>query len=183
MITKKHQRGFSLIEVLVTAIILAVGLLAIAGLQLSGIKNAHNALLETQARYIASSLLNQIRENPDGLSDYLIHPADLPFSCATAPTPSCTSTSTGTTACSASELALSGKFYSICGNTVSSVQNGGVINELPNASMTVECIDAAGAFGSDCSPNDVTINITWDERELDSDGGTAQHSIRISGSI
>jgi len=91
MITKKHQHGFSLIEVLVTAVIMAVGLLAIAGLQLSSIKNAHNALLKTQARYIASSLLNQIRENPDGLSDYLVHPVDLPYSCTTVPVPSCMS--------------------------------------------------------------------------------------------
>lgn len=183
MITKKQQRGFSLIEVLVTAVIMAVGLLAIAGLQFSGIKNAHNALLETQARYIASSLLNQIRENPDGLSDYLVHPADLPYGCTTAPTPSCMSIAMGTTACSSTELATSEQFHSICGNKVSSVENGGINNELPNASMTIECIAADGTFGNDCTTNDVTIGITWDERELDNDGGTTQHTIRITGSI
>ena len=182
MITKQ-QSGFSLIEVLVTAVIMAVGLLAIAGLQLSGIKNAHNALLETQARYIASSLLNQIRENPDGLKNYLLLPADLPYSCATAPVPSCIATATSTSACSASELATSEQYRSICGNQVSSVKNGGIKSELPNASMTIECIAADGTFGKDCSTNNVTISITWDERELDSDGGTAQHAIRITGSI
>ncbi len=178
---RHQQSGFSLIEVLVTAVILSTGLLGIAGLQLSSIKNSHNAFLETQARYMATTLLDKIRENPLGISSYLVDGAV--FNCpVSAPTPTCVSIATGTTACTAAELAISERHRTICGNTVSGSVNGGVKTELPNASMTIECIAADGTFGADCTTRDVSISIFWGERDIEN-GGINQTSLRITGSI
>ncbi|MEE9303995.1 MAG: type IV pilus modification protein PilV [Thiotrichaceae bacterium] len=178
---KHQQSGFSLIEVLVTAVILSTGLLGIAGLQLSSIKNSHNAFLETQARYMATTLLDNIRANPQGISNYL---ADgTVFNCpVSAPTPTCISTATGTTPCTATQLAISERHRAICGSEVGSSVNGGVKNELPEASMTIQCIAADGTFGNDCSTRDVSISIFWGERDLNN-GGITLTSLRITGSI
>ena len=180
---RKISTGFSLLEVLITVVILATGLLSLTGLQLTSTKNTHNALLETKARYIATTLLNKIRDNPQGLADYLINGAT--YSCSGAPTPSCISTAVNTTACTATELAVSEKYQAVCGSTVGSITSGGVKNELPNASMNVQCIAADGSFSlnaTDCATGDVSISISWGERNL-TGGGTSQRTIRITGSI
>ena len=174
-----QQHGFSLIEVLITTVILATGILSITGLQLSSIKNSHNTLLETQAHYMATTLLNQSRDNPQGLTSYLVDGST--YACSAAPTPNCISTATNTLACTATELATSEIYYTICGNTVSTTVNGGVKNELPSASMTIQCIATDGTFGNDCSTRDVSVSVSWGERDFDT--GTSVRTLRITGSI
>jgi len=56
-------RGFTLIEVLVTVVILAIGLLGMAGLLSAGIKNTQSALLLSQATTEAYNILDCIRAN------------------------------------------------------------------------------------------------------------------------
>lgn len=57
--------GFTLIEVLVALVILAVGLLGIAALYVDSLRASRTALLRTQAIAIASDLADRIRANRD----------------------------------------------------------------------------------------------------------------------
>lgn len=67
MITRQRsQRGFTLIEVLVSMLILLVGLLGTASMQLLSMQNNQNAYIRSQATYIAAEFLDRIRSNPDG---------------------------------------------------------------------------------------------------------------------
>jgi len=68
-----ENKGFSLIEVMVAVFVLAIGLLGIAGLQLSGIKNNQTAYVRTQATELAHSLAERMRANVAGTEtgDYL----------------------------------------------------------------------------------------------------------------
>ena len=63
---KQHsQVGFSLIEVLVTVLILATSLLAIAALQTRSLEYNHSAYLRSQANIIAYDVLDRLRvQNP-----------------------------------------------------------------------------------------------------------------------
>lgn len=63
-----NNKGFTLIEVLVTVIILAVGLLGIAGLQAVGLRNNQSALLRTQATQCAYDMADRMRTNSLGFS-------------------------------------------------------------------------------------------------------------------
>lgn len=65
LITKKRgsQSGFSLIEILVTLVILAVGLLGMAGLMLDGLRNNQSAYLRTQASILAYDMADRMRLN------------------------------------------------------------------------------------------------------------------------
>ncbi|MFD2231551.1 type IV pilus modification protein PilV [Alkalimarinus sediminis] len=58
------QKGFTLIEILIAALILAVGLLGIAGLQMGGLKNNVSAMYRTQAVQFANDIIDRIRANP-----------------------------------------------------------------------------------------------------------------------
>jgi type IV pilus assembly protein PilV len=56
--------GFSLIECLVALVVLAMGMLGTATLILEGLRNAHLALLRTQAVNLVSDMIERIRANP-----------------------------------------------------------------------------------------------------------------------
>ncbi len=59
----KRSRGFSLIEVLVAIVLLAVGLLGLAGLQVASLKHNHNSYLRTQATFLAHDAIERMRAN------------------------------------------------------------------------------------------------------------------------
>lgn len=61
--TTRNQRGFTLIEVLVTVIILAIGLLGLAGLQLGGLRYSYSAYQRSQATIMANDIVDRMRAN------------------------------------------------------------------------------------------------------------------------
>jgi len=90
----KHGKGFTLIEILVTMFILAIGLLGLAGLTTEGMKNNQGAYLRTQASILAYDMVDRIRANKDQAAGYQ------GFSTVGAATklPSCVSSTSGCTA-------------------------------------------------------------------------------------
>jgi type IV pilus assembly protein PilV len=61
---KRAQGGFSLIEVLVTMLVLAFGLLGVAGLMLGGVSNAANSESRSKASMLAADMADRMRANP-----------------------------------------------------------------------------------------------------------------------
>jgi type IV pilus assembly protein PilV len=61
--------GVSLIEVLVTTVILSVGLLGLAGMHLQGLKNNQSAYFRSQATILAYAALDKIRANRSAAID------------------------------------------------------------------------------------------------------------------
>lgn len=59
----QQQSGFSLVEVLVSLLILSLGLLGLAALQSNGMKATHSAYLRTQATQYAHDILDRMRAN------------------------------------------------------------------------------------------------------------------------
>lgn len=57
------QRGFTLIEILVTLFIVAIGLLGLASLMVDGVRNNQSAYLRTQASLLAYDMADRIRVN------------------------------------------------------------------------------------------------------------------------
>jgi type IV pilus assembly protein PilV len=65
-----RQAGFTLLEILITIVILSIGLLGIAGMQATGLRNNHSAYTKTQAANLAMDMADRIRANPDARADY-----------------------------------------------------------------------------------------------------------------
>lgn len=58
---KTRQRGVALLEVLVAVVILAVGLLGMAGLQARALQQNHSSLQQSQAVLLSYSILDSLR--------------------------------------------------------------------------------------------------------------------------
>lgn len=59
------QAGVTLIEVLVALLVLSIGVLGVAMLQLNALKHTDSAMRSTQASLIGQDVLERIRANPD----------------------------------------------------------------------------------------------------------------------
>ncbi|MFC7522088.1 type IV pilus modification protein PilV [Xanthomonas populi] len=59
----KSQTGFSLIEVMIAVLVLAIGLLGFALLQTTSVRMSKSASVRTQATNLATELLDQMRVN------------------------------------------------------------------------------------------------------------------------
>ena len=58
-----RQRGFTLLEVLIAVMLLAVGLLGLAGLQAVSLRNNHSAYLRSQATMLTYEIIDGMRTN------------------------------------------------------------------------------------------------------------------------
>jgi type IV pilus assembly protein PilV len=65
-----RQRGFTLIEVMIAVVVLSVGLLGVAALQLTSKKSSHQAWQRAQAVLLADSILERVRMNPSAAASY-----------------------------------------------------------------------------------------------------------------
>jgi len=106
-----RSRGFTLLEVLISIIIIAIGLLGMAGLQVTTLRNNNSSSMRTQATFLAEDMADRMRSNVAGVTAGNYAPT------TTIPTTSTVSCETSTgcaissaSGCSASELAA----YDIC---------------------------------------------------------------------
>lgn len=60
----QYKNGFSLVEVLITLLILKVGLLGVLASQTLALKQLQNAIQRTQAVLLASSVVTDLQANP-----------------------------------------------------------------------------------------------------------------------
>lgn len=67
----RRQDGFTLIEVLITIVVAAIGLLAVAGLQIMTKKFNYDAVQRTSASTLAQAMVERMRSNPSSLNAYL----------------------------------------------------------------------------------------------------------------
>lgn len=159
----RGQTGFSLLEVLITALILSVGLLGLAGLQIAGMKTTHNSYQSQQATWLVHDLLERMRANRAGVvaGNYNINP---PFgACGSAPV--CANTAD----CQANETAAIDLYQVYCG---SGGNSGGINNELSNGQLRVSC-------PSGCSAGQVAIRLQWDERNASRNAGADVEQFNI----
>ena len=70
--SKHAQEGMTLIEVLVALVILTVGLLGAAAIQLNALKYTDSARMTSQASFIAYDMMDRIRAN--SAADYTVTP-------------------------------------------------------------------------------------------------------------
>lgn len=144
MITRRSQtggrgaseHGFSLIEVLVALLVLSIGLLGLAMLQVQGMRANSDAYFRTQATILAYDLIDRMRANSAGaeLGDYTA-------SSAPSSPPNC-----GSGGCAASDRAKRDlyKWYQE------------VASSLPGYQASV----------SAPSSNMITISISWTDRNI-----------------
>lgn len=142
------QRGFSLIEAIVAFLILSIGMLGIASLQMLSLKAGHTAELRTLAVIKAEEMFERIRNNPAALD------SSTPASYASIVTHSGTDKScTGTTSfCDYADIALNDIFH----------WKADLKKSLPATTTASIAVDAKSATNPTAT---VTITMYWKERK------------------
>ncbi|MDX1559040.1 MAG: type IV pilus modification protein PilV [Marinobacter sp.] len=149
-----RSRGFTLIEILVTLFILAIGLLGLAGLMVDGMRNNQGAYLRTQASILAYDMADRMRANREEAEDGGEYDG---FSTDNASTtiPACASTANG---CTPEQQA-----------TVDKVQ---WTRQIQGAGSGMTLLPGGvGTIAHDATNDIFTIRITWDETKRDGDTG------------
>lgn len=140
--------GFTLIEVLIAMLVLEVGLLGLAGLQVVSLRNSQSAYNRSQATQLSYDLADRMRANSTGQAAYT---SILPSS-ATAKT-NCLPTTLPTNGCSSTEMAE---------------------NDLYEWNLTVTTIMPSGMGTITVAANIFTVSITWDD---DRDGNDTNNPV------
>lgn len=164
--TSKYQ-GFTLIEVLIALVILSIGLLGMAGIQIQGLRGATSSTLRSQATILANDFAERAHANffaaPGNAQNVTYANVDTSvINCANPPATLC-SVSPDTAAadlpaagCNSSQMAAYDVFVFACGD----LGNAGINNLAANAFATVSCDNAASGcpIGSQ-----LTVNVNWQE--------------------
>ena len=152
--TARMGRGFTLIEVLITVFVMALGLLGFAALQTQGVKFNRTADLRTQVTQLTYNIGDRMRANVTGAvsGDYVA---------AAKPVPSydCSSSFSGTSSantCSSTEMATAdlNQWFSDLGVA------------LPSGTGSISCADTDATDGDPCTLGSLhTIQVQWQETD------------------
>lgn len=118
------QTGASLIEVLITLFVFAVGMLGMAALQLNALQGSVDSTQRSQTTWILQDFAERIRANPDGSSAAYAAPIAGTQICTSLPANRCadyynpaTSTKVNATACSGAQMAAFDRWEALCSYT------------------------------------------------------------------
>jgi len=142
--------GFTLIEVMVSLVIVAIGLLGLAAMQLHGMQGNNGALSRTQASFIATDIATRMRVNKIAMDNNVYAAANYNVACATQARPNCV-----TALCTSNQIAQLDIADFICATE----------SNLPNTSNTsITCADNDLTDANPCSPGSAhTISLSWVE--------------------
>jgi type IV pilus assembly protein PilV len=155
------NRGFTLLEVMVALLILSIGLLGLAALQLTGMRYNTDAYARTQATLFAYDIIDRIRANPAGRINGNYSVANTAaaevivgaYSACSATTCKCDGT-----ACSSANLALYdlGKWYSAQEAVTGGLPvPGGLPGTGPGNRATIGLVGTM-----------LTVTMNWRERDI-----------------
>ena len=160
---RNTQYGFSLIEAMIATLVISVGLLGVAGMQMVAMKGSQHAFQQGQASNLMQGLLERMRSNSDGV--YAEHYNIVNSAGIQCSNPLAKNCEDGVTSCNAEELADSDIYHTICG--YGSMHIGGVQNSLAGGLISVSCLGGVGTCASG-----VNVKVNWNERTLGEDGGS-----------
>lgn len=152
--SNQQQRGFSLIEVLVTIVILSTGMLGIAALYVESLKSGQSALARTKAINLAADMADRIRVNRAGEEFYVTNASNA----QAAPTAWCGS-NTINAAIDCTEEQMAGydiwQWKTALGNTSDTdAKKAGLANARGSITRNTATV-----------PTTLTITVQWSEKQ------------------
>lgn len=166
------QSGFTLIEVMVSVLVLLVGLMGVMGMQLLSLQTNQSAYFRSQAVYIGSEILDAMRANPTVADNYLGVFPDDGGGASTVPTsPGCADSAGGCTQAEAAQQDL--REWAAHFSDVFAVGAANFRATIPEGRAAITATD-----------NEYTVEVSWSERQFDNedadDGSTTRSVVRDS---
>jgi type IV pilus assembly protein PilV len=179
-VSYKKQTGFSLIEIMVAALVLSVGILGVAGLQMTAMKGTQHSYMKQQAMGVIHSLTERMHSNKTGVisGDYLLDSET--FNC-TQTAPVCSGL---TSNCTPAQIALLDQHNLVCGYKAGVGRStGGVKISSKNDIATFLGGELTVTCPTTCATGNVRIEANWDERQYTSNDEPIRGSIVINTRI
>jgi type IV pilus assembly protein PilV len=192
------SRGFTLIELLIAVVILSVGLLGLAGMQITGLRSVNSSSSYTQATLAVNDLVERIRANPvasDNNAFLLVEsPAISPntnstdpnlvlINCAAMPNPYCSEYYDGTnvvtaTSCTPDQMAAYDINTWFCGENNGAGRTGSLSSQFPQAEVRITCNDIDNTDADACTYGSRhTVSLSWRELDPNRDSGNPNATI------
>jgi type IV pilus assembly protein PilV len=161
----KYQLGISLIESMIATLIISLGILGVAGMQMIAMKGNSHAVQQGQASDVMNGLLERMRSNVAAVyaDDYTITDSST-YQCGTALSKNCED---GVTKCNGTELAKSDLYHTICGYDAAHLS--GIRSVLADGAISVSCLGGVGS----CDKG-INFKVSWSERILGKEGNGKQ---------
>lgn len=161
----RHERGFTLLEIMIAVVVFAIGLLGIAGLQVAGMRFTHGSGLRSVATMQAENMADRMRANVAGTKNGHYN--------VTGAMPTEYDTDCSTATCTSEELAT---FDLVTWNSAA-------VGDKPHESNADILPDGEGVVCIDATPDDGTpadwacdndgivyaIKVVWTERTVGKD--------------
>jgi type IV pilus assembly protein PilV len=174
--TRRLQRGVGVVEVLIALVVISFGVLGMAGLQLTGMKQSNNGYNRSKAVMLAEDMTTRMRINASGSEQALYNKFDSTTTdCTARPEPYCQAyRGFDGAACDAQNLAIFDMYVVACGEWGLAGSSGGVADLLPaNSALKVVC-DV-----EPCVPGaSYTVSVTWPEGK-NASSADASHTGRV----
>jgi len=148
----QQRPGFTLIEILVSLLIISTGLLGLIGLQTASLKNTLDQAGKSQLDWLLVELVERIRANP-GADKTLLQGTFYTDNCPSAPGPSCSDNSrvAAATDCSTNSAGQYHLWEVLCDNRESDIISS-VTDAITLNYVTVSCSDSC---------RELTITADW----------------------
>lgn len=144
MIIPLKQKGFTLLEALITVVVISIGLLGMLGLQAVGLASTQVSGARSVAALEVDNMINRMRANPEALGDSEFAAVNNPAA-GDAPSPNC-----NVAACTAAELAAHDSYE----------WDVALGDLLPQGRGSITCVDAP------CTAQSAHIvSVTWNEKD------------------
>lgn len=172
----RQQGGFTLIEVMVSVLILLVGVLGVVGMQMLSLQTNQGAYFRSQAVFMASEILDSMRANPAGALSYVgVYPED-GGPVAVPAAPACASSSPPSTfGCSPQDAAAQNirewsRHFADLALDPNDADADAFRPSIPGARAVITA-----------SGDEYTVRVTWNERGFDDtnadDGSTTRSRV------
>ena len=166
---QRKQSGFTLIEVLVSTLVLTVGILGVAAMQMVSFQTNQSAYMRSQAIYLGQDMFDRMRANREGYQATTVYDAVDTADSATIPSdPGCVTSTNGCTPTQMAQQDLrewAQNFYN-----VTSVDD--YRPRLLNGRGVVTRTAAGG--------EEFTVTVSWDDRDYNTEGNLTRDTVSRS---
>ena len=179
---KQAYLGFAMIEILITAVILAVGLSGVGVLLLRSIQATQDTSQQSQAIWMVQDFVGRIRANPEGArAGAYEFSGILDCSEENKPAIQCADTANNDASeCSAEQLAIYDRWLSVCGSDPLTFDSSAdfVINPELTSTCTLSEATRFSSFSGNPDCIQYFIELEWDTKRQQSGDNNAERDYR-----
>lgn len=170
-LNSKRQSGFAMIEVLVTATIIAIGISGLGVLLMRAIQGTQDSAQHSQAMWIVQDYVGKIRANPDGARAENYDLDSVQPNCSSLPDPVCADHVDGgkqvaAAVCDANEMAEYDTWTAVCSLASDAYDSATdfIINPVLESDCTAYHSGDRVSTGKTIDCTQYTVSLTWDIR-------------------